>query len=814
MEYNINTASIELSVRELCAMALGGGDLEYGGGRATLELARLGTETHRKLQSERSARYCAEVTLSHTCRYHDLIYTVSGRADGVEEEEDGIFLVEEIKTMRGSVFYGPVPEIYWAQLRIYAYFLCAARQLEGVRMRMTCVHADTEKQKEQTIFADCTQLRNYYLSLLARVERWAVLLEHHTREELPTLAAMPFPYTKMRQGQEDMVRAVYRATKKGERLLLQAPTGIGKTMSSLYPALRARGVGFCDRIFYLTAKASTRREAFGAARRLCMCGAPLRATVLTAREQICPHPTAGIDGRALSSHCNGVECEYAMGYYDRAGDAVYELLTSGRGYDRARILEIAQKYRVCPYELSLDVSEWSDIVIADYNYAFDPLVYLRRYFAPGAPCEGKNIFLIDEAHNLADRARDMYSATISRRAFEKVYAKVDRRDKVLNQALETVILAMRELRRLCRDNLTKDEEGRDCGYSLLRSPLTALNEKLSWFSDQCSAWLRVHGEEDIAVAVKDLSYTIHEYMAILEHYDEHYVTYIELADGDSTVRLLCLDPSGELDRLLNRADSAVLFSATLTPLDYFADVLGAGNHAKQMALPSPYEKNNFGLYIVEGISTRYAERKDSARSIAACIAAAIAGKKGNYIVYFPSYSYMESVLLQFHARYPSVTTVVQKKGMRAAEREAFLDAFVADHDVLRVGFCVLGGSFSEGVDLPGSRLIGSIIVGVGLPGISGERNILQEYYQNKSEMGYQYAYLYPGMNRVLQAAGRVIRRDEDRGIVVLIDDRYATPEYAKLLPSHWMHARYAGNAKKLSELVQAFWECDEKGDKI
>ena len=804
MEYNINTASIELSVRELCALALGGGDLEYGGGRALAERGRIGADIHRRIQNERGALYRAEVSLCNTTRFGALTYTVSGRADGIDLDEDG-YTVEEIKTMHARTFSFPVPEIYLAQLRIYGYFFCMERELGGVNLRMTCINIDNDKQKESTVYATREQLRDYYFSLLARLERWALLIEKHQREELPTLSSLPFPYTEMRGGQEDMIRAVHRAAKRGERLFLQAPTGIGKTMSSLYPAVRARGEGLCDRIFYLTAKASTRREAFGAVRRLVQNGAPLRATVLTAREQICPHPTAMADGRALSSHCNGVECEYAQGYYDRAGDAVYELLSSGRGYDRRRILEVAEKYKVCPYELSLDVSEYCDVIIADYNYAFDPMVYLRRYFAPGAACEGKNIFLVDEAHNLADRARDMYSVTLSRRAFEKLYARVDRRDKVLNEALETVILAMRGMKKMCRDNLTTDEDGNECGYCLSHAPLTSLNEKLLWFSDQCEAWLRRHGEEDIAVGVRDLLYTLREYTTVMDHYDEHYVTYVELGGGDTRVNLLCLDPSGELNILLNRAVASVLFSATLTPLSYFADVLGGGDSPRTMALPSPYDRDNFGLFVVEGVSTRYSQRRESCRHIAACIGAAVSGKKGNYIVYFPSYSYLESVLVHFHALYPKVTTIVQKKGMRAAEREAFLDAFVADQDVLRVGFCVLGGSFSEGVDLPGSRLIGSVIVGVGLPGLSGERNILQEYYQNKSEMGYQYAYVYPGMNRVLQAAGRVIRTEYDRGIVVLIDDRYAAPDYRRLFPSHWIHAKYARNANNLAEMVANFW---------
>ena len=811
MEYHINTASIELSVRELCARALGGGDLEYGGGRALAERGRVGADIHRRLQNERTGNYRAEVALSGSCHVGGLTYTVSGRADGIEEDEWG-YIVEEIKSMSPRQWHLPVPEMYTAQLYCYGYFLCAKHRLSSVRLRMVCVNTDNDKTRETTEQRSVAELRDYFYSLIARIERFAHVIERHTREELPTLASIPFPYHDMRLGQEQLIRAVHRAIKQGKRLLAQAPTGIGKTMSTLYPALRSRGEGLCDRIFYLTAKASTRREAYAACERLVKGGAPLRAVVLTAREQMCHHPLAPRDGRGLSSHCNSVECENAWGHYDRVNDAVYELLTEGRCYDRRRIEEVAQKHRVCPYELSLDVSEYCDVIIADYNYAFDPLVYLRRYFSQSAPLEGNNVFLVDEAHNLVDRARDMYSAVLSRRAFERLYARVDRRDRTLNEALETVIRAMRKMKTLCRESLETDAEGNDCGFYMSRSPLCDFSEMLHWFIAQCDGWMRLHREEDIAREVSDLCYTVKEYECVMEHYDEHYVTYVELGGGDTTVRLVCLDPSGELDILQHRAVSTVMFSATLTPLDYFADVLGGGVDAERLALPSPYDKENFGLFAVSGISTRYAERQETARAVAGCIGAAVSGKRGNYIVYFPSYAYLKTVLVRFRALYPSVTTVVQKEGMRAAEREAFLDAFRDDADVLRVGFCVLGGSFSEGVDLPGSRLIGSVIVGVGLSGISGERNLLQEYYQNKSEMGREYAYIYPGMNRVLQAAGRVIRREDDRGIVVLLDDRYETPAYARLFPNHWMHLRYARDAKKLAEMVRDFWDGHAKNE--
>ena len=369
MHYDIDRACMVLSVRELCSLALSHGDLEFGGSRATLSAMHKGAQLHRKLQAERTGRYHPELTLHNSCLYEDVVYEVSGRADGVEEDEMG-YVVEEIKTVSPYRFYQPVPPEYLAQLKIYAYFLCVSKQLPGVRMRLVVCRSDDEQIREKTEYADLASLRGFYLELLSRVQRWVKLHLVHQTQERPALCRLPFPYSYMRQGQERMVRAVHKAVAKQRRLFVQAPTGIGKTMSTLYPAVRALGEGKCDRIFYLTAKASTRREAFDAVRRLVQCGAGIRAVVLTAREQICPQFAASGRGRGLSSHCNSIECPMAAGYYDRAPDAVYELLTEGNGYNRSRILEVAQKYNVCPYELSLDVSEYCDVIISDYNYVF------------------------------------------------------------------------------------------------------------------------------------------------------------------------------------------------------------------------------------------------------------------------------------------------------------------------------------------------------------------------------------------------------------------------------------------------------------
>lgn len=806
MQYQKERDEIALSVRELCEIALPFGHLEFGGGRAALAEKSSDAPWRQALSKDRGPSYHANVALCHTSRCDNLTYTVSGHADGIEEQ-DGLCTVESWKCVHSYHWHQPPLPIHLAQLRVHAYFWCVQHSLSHVRLRLVRVRADDGKIKEDTEYISATTLGSYYESLLSSVSSWATLCVRHAAVDLPALAAQKFPYSSMREGQERMIRAAFRAIKQGKRLFVQAPTGIGKTMSTLYPAVRALGNGWCDRIFYLTAKASTRKEAFDAARRLVACGAPLRAVVLTAREQICPMMAAfQASGSRLSSHCNSIDCPLAESYYRRAPDAVYELLTGGRGYNRLRLTEVAAKHQVCPYELSLDVAEHCDVIIGDYNYVFDPMVYLRRFFSPSAPITGRSVFLIDEAHNLADRARDMYSAELHSKPLEALRDLLDQRDARTVDALDGVIQMMRGLRSHCRDHLTRDDEGNDCGFYLSRTPLTALNDAVSNLCDTLERWLQRHREDDIAPHFAAQVDEIRAYLRILAYYDTHYLSYVLLQGGDVTVRLFCLDPSSLLDSLLSRSSAAILFSATLTPLSYFMDLLGGRDGAASLSLSSPYDRENLGLFAVESISTRYEHRAQSVGEIARCIAAMVSGRRGNYMVYFPSYQYMDAVLRAFRAKYPKVTVIVQKRGMYAKERDEFLDAFRADRGVLRVGFCVLGGSFSEGVDLPGDRLIGSMIVGVGLQGLSNEGNILQEYYQNRCEMGYEYAYLYPGMNRVLQAAGRVIRREDDAGVVVLVDDRYATPAYTSLFPPHWQQLQYAGNANHLAELVQEFWQ--------
>ena len=805
MRYQIEKAAIEMSVGELCHYALQSGDLDLRmGGRFSADRAALGAKVHRKLQGSAGAMYDAEVSLSNTTLFDGICFEVSGRADGIIRAGVRDFTVDEIKTVSGKAFSLPPSPMHDAQVKCYAYFLCKEKNLSEIKTRLTYYRIDDEKIKHTVSTHTFEELRQFYLDLLSRVAYRAHILIERETVLLPSVHSGRFPYSTVRNGQDIMLKECYRDIRAGKRLFIQAPTGTGKTVSALYPAIRALGEGYCDKIFYLTAKASTRREAYRAAADIFKAGSHLRTIVLGARERLCKNEMAKKDPVGISRHCNPKDCPLAVGFYDKLGAALCELLSAQKGYSISAVESFAQKYGICPYEFQLELSELCDHIICDYNYVFDPQIYLRRYFEEDVIGKSRYVFLIDEAHNLGDRACDMYSVVLVNTQIERVLAILPEQEEKLCKALKRVEVAMNGMRRLCEDNTRQDEEGIPHGYYLTRNPMESFCRIVCDARATVEARVRTCQGEVFETELSLLSAALKRFEVITEYYDERFLTFVELHGDEITVRLICLDPSEILADCLSRAHASVLFSATLTPTDYFADILGGGKGAVKISLPSPFDPKRTCVTVVPDVSTRYEDRETSYKKIASLIAATVSGKKGNYIVYFPSYDYMEAVLKHFSERYQKVETVVQTRGMSYAEKEKFLDAFSADGR-LRVGFCVLGGSFSEGVDLPGNRLIGTVIVGTGLPGISNERNILKEYYDVTRENGFDYAYTYPGMNRVLQAAGRVIRREEDCGVIVLIDDRYDTDRYKALFPEHWQNIQYAGNAMELAEVIADFW---------
>lgn len=630
-------------------------------------------------------------------------------------------------------------------------------------------------------------------------------LRERARDRMAAVASAPFPYSSLRNSQSEMIKECYRDIKHGNRLFCQAPTGIGKTISTLYPAAKCMGEGVADKIFYLTSKASIRREAYNAINKMNSAGSKIRSIILSSREQMCINDMAKSRGGRLSSNCCPELCPYAKAYYDKLSASLEDALKLSPIFDSAMIRNFAKVRGICPYEFSLDLSELCDVIICDYNYVFSPTVYLKRYFDErfGGGRE-RFIFLVDEAHNLPDRARDMFSSRLSSEDFEHIISLVGETSKLTDACL-SLLRGFEILEKLCSDNMKYDGDGVGVGYYVARDLPENFVRELSEFSEKCDGWMKYNPDHSAFPTVEELSYRIFEFKKICECFDRHYLTFINTVDHKVSILLYCLDPSGNLSVALERAEASVLFSATLTPTDYFADILGGGKKTVSVDFESPFPKENLCVAAVDTVSTRFEDREKSNKKISACIAATVSAKVGNYMVFFPSYGYMEAVHKLFTAKYPKVTTLVQKKNMSHAEREEYLSEF-KDDGKLRVGFCVLGGSFSEGIDLPGKRLIGVVVVGVGLPGISDENNIIRDYYEEKCGMGYDYAYTYPGMNSVLQAVGRVIRTETDRGIAVLIDDRYAEPKYRELFPKEWDGIKLVGDAPSLAEIARRFWK--------
>lgn len=817
MKFDRETADLALSVIELVTFAYPAGDIHAGFSGAPRVTATARARFLEEFGGEDG--FTADVPLaarlprvapengseafSEEDRTSPLDYCValSDRADGILASEGRPVQIFLLLPSGGYDAGGRFRARSRARLQALGALYCLSYGAERVELiGVTLVSGGTRLLFEREELPRETLL-SHLEDLLGSVSGTTDFLVRHRTVTVPEAGDVAFPYPSLRDGQEELIRAVYRSIKRGKRLFAQAPTGIGKTVSTLYPAVKALGNGYVDKIFYLTAKASTRREAFSAAGKLFHAGARLRTCVVTAKEQVCL-----CEGRTGKRNlCNPYDCPYADGYYERSPAAILDLLSKQHGFDRASIVETAREYTVCPYELSLDLSEKCDIVICDYNYIFDPAVYFRRYFGEERTFDGQYAFLIDEGHNLADRARDMYSASLTQNRVRQLLESVHEADTLLRAALERFLGTFSELRDLCADTLQKGTDGVETGFWMSREAPTFLDTVLEKTAAALKDWTRAARQAPYKYEVEDLLQDLRGYRLLRGYYDEHFLTMVRVQRGDVEVRLFCLDPSAVLDECLSRACASVVFSATLTPLDYFTDLLGGGKRAEHLSLPSPFPRENLCVAVSDAVSTRYENRAQSYRRISAQIAATVSQKAGNYIVYFPSYAYLDEVAKVFSARYPKVRLILQRRGMSAADREGFLDSF-RDDGKLRVGFCVLGGSFSEGVDLPGGRLIGTVIVGVGLPGLSEEGNILRDYYENKCERGYDYAYTFPGMNRVLQAAGRVIRTDTDRGVVVLIDDRYALPLYRSLFPPHWEGLKYAGNSASLAEILRRFWE--------
>ena len=780
------TALIRTSVRDLVAFALRSGDLM----RRFVSSERLvqGTRGHQKVQRSRPPGYQMEVQVSHLVEAGAVSLEISGRIDGLMVEENAV-VVEEIKSTQGPRDADePDDPHHWGQAKVYGYIVAVQSELDEIDVQITYVQLDSGELQEDRRRFRLDELAAFFDDLVGLYLKWAAAYQEWCQQRDQSIHAVDFPFPEFRRGQRPLSLAVYRTVHAQNRLFAQAPTGIGKTVSVLFAAIKAMGRGGVEKIFYLTAKTSGRFIAEKTLVDLRQQGLKLKSLTLTARDKICFKP-------AGEGACDPDHCEFAIGYFDRINGALEDIYEQS-AFTRPVIEEWARKHQVCPFEFSLDLSLWVDAIICDYNYVFDPKAYLKRFFLDHS---GDYVFLIDEAHNLVDRAREMFSASLHKREVLALKRAVKDDHPGLARRLEKINTYLLGLRRLCQS------EGRDGGWVDPEPPRTALPllQSFAAEADQILARNRPTAYRELLL---DFYFQVIAFQRIAELFDDHYTTYAQHTGRDLHLRLFCLDPSVLVRQALKRGTSAVFFSATLTPLDYFREVLGGDEEDPLLNLESPFPREHLHLTIGDHIATTYKMRERTAGEVAASIAALVAQRQGNYLVFFPSYRYMQSVAEGFVADHPEWEILVQQARMSEPQREEFLARFDTDNQRTTLGFAVMGGIFGEGIDLMGERLVGAVVVGVGLPQICLERDLIRGYYDAREVAGFEYAYTYPGMNRVLQAVGRVIRSSEDRGAVLLIDQRFSQERYRRLFPAGWHPAPRAGGPDRIGRAVGEFWQ--------
>lgn len=775
---------IRISVRNLVEFIFRSGDIDNRIGKgAQKEAMQEGSRMHRKIQGRMGMEYRAEVPLKLEVPQEQYVLALEGRADGIITNADGV-TVDEIKCMYTDVtrFEGPI-FVHKAQAMCYAYIYALQNGLNQISVQLTYCDLDTEEICRFEEAFSFFWLERWFQDMMEAYRKWTdfQFAWRKIRQTSIQTLEFPFPY---REGQYKLVGDVYRTIHRKKILFIQAPTGTGKTISTLFPAIRAVGENLGDKIFYLTAKTITRTVAKDTCDLLKAKGYRGKVIVLTAKEKMCP---------CEEMDCNPSNCLRAKGHYDRVNDAVYDLITTEEDFTRERMLAQAEKYQVCPFEMSLDASLYADIIICDYNYVFDPNVYLKRFFSEEE--KGDYIFLVDEAHNLVERGREMYSAVLVKEEILTVKKLVRGKDRKLEAALEKCNRQMLEWKRECETYTIYESIGA-FAFSLMR-----LMSLLDIF-------LQSRGEMPERKEVTEFYLNLRHFMNMFERVDENYVLYSDFDETDRfCLHLYCVNPSVNLQECLERGKSTIFFSATLLPVNYYKNLLSSKKDNYAVYADSAFREEQRLLFIGRDVSSLYTRRTlGEFHRIALYIQQVLRAKKGNYLIFFPSYRFMEDVYEQFLAvNEQEADCMMQSGNMNEADREEFIQEFSNPRGKSLAAFCVLGGIFSEGIDLKEDLLIGVLIVGTGLPQICNQREILKEYYQEENGQGFDYAYQYPGMNKVLQAAGRVIRTASDRGIIGLLDERFLRSDYRQLFPREWSQYE-VHTLDSLPGALEAFWK--------
>lgn len=846
---------IHISVRSLVEFILRSGDIDNRRAAAPENAMQEGGRIHRMIQRRMGPEYQAEVGLKYVYDTGEYEIIVEGRADGiitenvlentvqateqmslemteqikpetarqaeaeeVPKEGVGVCLPEkpaqvqsvqkvrvtideikgvfrDLKKMKDSV------PVHLAQAKCYAYIYANQNGLEAVRVRMTYCHMETEEIRYFHYDYTYRELQEWFDDVMKQYRKWSDYHFVWQKRRQESIKALKFPYP-YREGQKELASGVYRTIYHKRKLFIEAPTGVGKTISTVFPAVKAMGEELCEKIFYLTAKTITRTVADHTFALLREHGLQLKSVVLTAKDKVC---------FMEETECNPEHCPYAKGHYDRINEAMYDLLTHEDVFNREKIEEYAKKHTVCPFEMCLDMSLFSDAVICDYNYVFDPHVYLRRFFAEGV--RGEYVFLIDEAHNLVERGRDMYSAVLRKEDFLELKRTVKAYDERIAKNLDKCNKELLALKRECENY--KVEEYIDPFVRALTRLGAAIDD-----------YLEDHEDSPVRSEILKFYFEVSHFLEMYELLDENYVTYSELeSDGSFILKLFCVNPAKNLRECMMRGRSTILFSATLLPIGYYKRLLGADEGDYEVYAKSVFRPEKLGLYIGSDVTSRYTRRGDEEYyRIASYIHEIVRQRHGNYMLFFPSHAFLRHVY-EIYMHYfngdGAVECIVQEDYMNEQAREDFLNRFTGNEDCdlhaliqmeieveedkSLLGFCVMGGIFSEGIDLKNDSLIGAVIVGTGLPQVCNERELLKNYFDSWGENGFDYAYRYPGINKVLQAAGRVIRTADDFGIVALLDERFLSPAYQRLFPREWQNYETV-TVDRIGRRIERFWD--------
>lgn len=782
-----NLPMIRISVRNLVEFILREGDIDNrtGGGQDP-ENMQMGSRIHRKIQRQMGSDYQAEVPLKTEIVCDGFTLKIEGRADGLIHTKEQV-MVDEIKGVLRELDLVQEPAgIHLAQAKCYASMVAEQEGVDEIGVQMTYCQMETEEVKRFQYSYQSNELKVWFDEVIRQYKKWAKFQIEWRKARNASIKGIEFPFP-YRKGQRDLAVSVYRTILRKKKLFIQAPTGVGKTISTVFPAVKAVGEELGEKIFYLTAKTITRTVAEQAFETLREQNLKFKVITLTAKEKIC---------FCEETSCNPDDCPYAKGHFDRVNDAVYELLMQEDVMSREVLEAQARKHKVCPFEMALDVSTWVDGVICDYNYVFDPDARLRRFFAEGGA--GGYLFLIDEAHNLVERGRQMYSAELCKEDFlavkKLVKGEAPRFAKRL-EACNKILLAMKK----------------ECENYKVLDNISHFGIQLMNVLSETDRYLEECVDKEVRETVLDFYFQVRSFLNIYDGLDENYVVYTEYQEnGRFVLKLFCVNPAANLQKCLDKGNSAVFFSATLLPIQYYKRLLSTEKDNYAVYIDSSFDTKKRLLMNGVDVSTRYAMRsREMYQRYATYIFRVVKAKMGNYLIFFPSYRFMEDVYQEFTQLLASdeeeMELVIQQKHMDEEERENFLRAFEMGREKSLIGFGVLGGIFSEGIDLTNEKLIGTLIIGTGLPQVCNEREILKSYFDQKGLYGFDYAYRYPGMNKVLQAAGRVIRTEDDRGVILLLDERFQREKGKEIFPKEWADCERC-RLDIVEEKIRLFWE--------